>query len=242
MIKPKKSLSQNFINDKNICKKIVNLSSIVNKEIIEIGPGYGFLTDFIIAKKPKKMTLIEKDNVIYNFLIKKYNNKKNLKIINADVLKHDFKNYKNAIIISNLPYNISSQIILKLFKTSNNLSEMIFMIQKEMALKFDYNIDKLNKYKFLNRIICKYKRCFNVSSKVFFPMPKVESTVVKFEVRNNLNIDWKKIDIFVSKIFKNKRKKISNNLKFKNLNVDPILQKRIDQIKINDLLRIYNSF
>ena len=242
MPKAKKSLSQNFLTDKNICKKIIDLTNIKNKEIIEIGPGYGFLTDFIIKQQPKKIILIEKDNEIFNFLTKKYEKIKNITIINKDVLRHDFKNYKNIIIIANLPYNISTKIILKLFKNHDYINEMIFMIQKEVAIKFDYNVGKLNKYKLLNKICCNYKKCFIVPSTVFKPKPKVESMIVKFILKKNLNIDWLKLEDFIKKIFKNKRKKISNNIKINSNPELSLLKKRIDEININDLLYIYNFF
>ena len=116
-----------------------------------------------------------------NFLIKKYKNNKKIIIIEGDILKLNLNKFKNLIIISNLPYNISTKVILYLFNFNKNILEMVFMIQKEVAEKFDYNINNMNKYKFLTRIMTSYLRCFDVSSKVFFPKPKVKSTVVKFK-------------------------------------------------------------
>ena len=114
MIKAKKSLSQNFLIDKNISKKIIKEIKIKNQLIIEIGPGYGFLTDYILKEKPKKLILIEKDNILFKFLKDKYKNFNEVKIINKDILKVNLINYKKSIIISNLPYNISTKIILDL--------------------------------------------------------------------------------------------------------------------------------
>ena len=145
MIKPKKSLSQNFLIDKNISKKIVNLTKITNDIIIEIGPGTGNLTDEIIKNKPKKLVLIEKDKSLYSLLKKKYNNDKKIELINIDVLDYDFDKIKVPFkIISNLPYNISTKIIFKILKLKINIIEMIFMIQKEVAKKMYYknNIKK----------------------------------------------------------------------------------------------------
>ncbi len=241
MRKAKKSLSQNFIIDKNICKKILDQTVIRDNIIIEIGPGKGFLTDLILDKKPKELYLIEKDDFLYNDLLVKYKSIKNITLINIDVLKYEFNKHKNLIIISNLPYNISTKIILHLFKYSNNINQMVFMIQKEVGLKFDYNLNQMNKYKFFNKLICKYKRCFDVSSMVFIPKPKVKSTVVKF-IFNNNKINYKKADMFSSKIFKNKRKKISNKIKINKSLKNNILNKRVDELSIDDLLLIYNSF
>ena len=119
MINPKKSLSQNFLKDKNICKKIVSEANIKNNLVLEIGPGYGILTDFILKEKPKKFILVEKDKEIFQFLKKKYSNNENIILHNIDILNFNFKDLNNLIVISNLPYNISSKIILNLFKTLN---------------------------------------------------------------------------------------------------------------------------
>ena len=239
MVKPKKSLSQNFLLDKNISKKIVNQTFIKNRFILEIGPGYGFLTDNILEKNPKKLYLIEKDYKLKKELQKKYKNNNKIEIIGEDILKTDFNNFKNLIIISNLPYNISSKIILYLFSFSKNIDEMIFMIQKEMAIKFDYNLPKMNKYKFLTKIVSDYSRCFDVSSNVFFPKPKVKSAIVKFKFNQNKN-DLDRAKNFSKRIFKNVRKKINNNIKLKLDN--KILNKRVNELNINELLTIYNFF
>ena len=239
MAKPKKSLSQNFLIDKNITKKIVALTKIKGNQILEIGPGYGFLTDCILANNPKKVYLIEKDYKLKKLLIKKYQNNKKVKIIGDDIFLTNLNEFKDIIIISNLPYNVSSKIILYLFSFKENIYEMIFMIQKEMALKFDYKLPKMNKYKFLTKIVSNYTRCFDVSSKVFIPKPKVKSTIVRFTF-NKKSIDLNKAKFFSAKIFKNVRKKIYNNLDTK---LDSnLLNKRVNQLNIDELISIYNLF
>ena len=114
----KKSLGQNFLTDKNIIKKIVSLTVIKNKNIIEIGPGSGALTNEILNQKPKSLSLIEKDKNLSNGLISKFIKEKNLKIFNEDILKFNLeKNMKKkTIIFGNLPYNISSQILIKILR------------------------------------------------------------------------------------------------------------------------------
>ena len=106
---------------------------------MEIGPGYGFLTDRIIQNKPNKIYLIEKDYELSNFLKEKYINYENIIIVNEDILNYNFSTTNNLIIISNLPYNVSTKIILYLLKHKDNIDEMIFMLQKEVAIKFNYN-------------------------------------------------------------------------------------------------------
>ena len=238
MIKTKKSLSQNFLKDKNISKKITNLTQLKNMVVLEIGPGYGFMTDNILENKPKKLYIIEKDKSLITFLQKKYSDNKKVTIIEGDILRFNLNKFENLIIISNLPYNISTKIILYLFTYNKNILEMVFMIQKEVAEKFDYNIKKMNKYKFLTKIMSFYFRYFEVSPKVFVPQPKVKSTVVKFKFKKE-NIDIKKALFFSDLIFKNVRKKI-----YKNLNLEKtdnnILNKRVNQLTIEELLWIYN--
>lgn len=238
MIKAKKSLSQNFLKDKNISKKITNLAKLKNNTVLEIGPGYGFMTDSILVNKPKKLYIIEKDKNLITFLKKKYSENKKIVIIEGDILKLNLNKFKDLIIISNLPYNISTKVILYLFNFNKNILEMVFMIQKEVAEKFDYNIKNMNKYKFLSRIMTSYLRHFEVSPKVFFPQPKVKSTVVKFEFKNK-NVDINRANNFSDIIFKNVRKKIYKNLKIKKTE-NIILNKRVNELTIDELLWIYN--
>lgn len=241
MIKSKKSLSQNFIIDKNICNKLINETNITNQNVIEVGPGKGFLTDIILEKKPKKILLIEKDDYLSKILIEKYKNIKNVKILNKDVLDVKLNKFDNFILISNLPYNISSKVIFHFFKFNNYITEIIIMVQKEVAKKFDYNIPKLNKYKFYTKLLSNYKICFDVPPTVFRPMPKVFSSVIKFKMKKNVKINKKTLS-FVEKIFINNRKKINNKIKLsKSKNID-LLQKRIDEITLDELFYIYNFF
>ena len=134
----KKSLGQNFLTDSNIITKIVNLTNISNKNVLEIGPGRGALTNEILKNKPKSLILIEKDYTFSNELKLKYSKNKKIKIFNQDILKFDLeKNLKkNTIIFGNLPYNISSQILVKVVKFKKwppDYTSVIFMFQKEMA-------------------------------------------------------------------------------------------------------------
>jgi len=238
MIKAKKSLSQNFLKDKNISKKITNLAKLKNNTVLEIGPGYGFMTDNILVNKPKKLYIIEKDKNLITFLKKKYSDNKKIVIIEGDILKLNLNIFKDLIIISNLPYNISTKVILYLFTFNKNILEMVFMIQKEVAEKFDYNIISMNKYKFLTKIMTSYLRYFEVSPKVFVPQPKVQSSVVKFEFKKE-NIDMDRVNIFSQLIFKNVRKKIYKNLKIEK-SENRILNKRVSELTIDELLWIYN--
>ena len=134
----KKSLGQNFLIDRNIIQKITNLVYIKNKNVIEIGPGKGALTEEILKKKPNSLTLIEKDTNLTKELENKYFKKKNIKIYNTDILKFDIEkaSQNNSIIFGNLPYNISTQILVKILRHMKNppgFDDVILMFQKVMV-------------------------------------------------------------------------------------------------------------
>ncbi len=239
MIKPKKSLGQNFLQDKNIIRKIINLTEIYNENIIEIGPGLGSLTDNIIELKPKSLLLIEKDNELCHILKKKYINQ-NIEIINKDALKFDYSKFNNIKIISNLPYNISSKFLLEIIKLNQNVVSIICMIQSELADKFDLKKGKMNKYKFLSKYCSDYKIHFNVSRNVFYPKPNVDSTVVSFLIKNK-KIDLKRLNNFIKFFFINKRKKIKSNKYFTNIEKS-YQELRYEDLEYSDILKIYKKF
>lgn len=240
MLLPKKSLGQNFLNDKNIANKIISSTKINNKSILEVGPGLGILTELIIKDKPKNLILIEKDKVLYNKLFDKFNKNKII-IKNDDALLYNFNALINYKIISNLPYNISSKFLLKIIKLNKNFREIICMIQSELADKFDYSKGKMNKYKFLSQYCGNYEILFNVTSKVFYPKPKVNSKVVKF-ILNKKDINNEKLDLFVKLFFVNKRKKIKSNKYFASIIDAKNINKRYEELEYNDVLSIYKRF
>ena len=248
MHKPKKSLGQNFLIDKNIAKKIVNVTSINNQYIIEIGPGTGFLTDEIIKKKPKKLYLIEKDKSLYLNLKKKYYDYKNIEIINDDALNFNLQYIKKEKkIISNLPYNISIKLIMNWLQIECKLQKLVLMIQKEVADKMNYvNNMKKNRLNLFIEIASRYNIEFDVSKNVFFPKPKINSSVVKITPKNNIKIDLNKFEYFTREIFQYKRKKLSTVLKLKekkiSLSDSGIYDKRAEDLTLSELMCIFNQF
>ncbi len=235
----KKSLGQNFLIDKNIIKKILNLTDLCKKNIIEIGPGKGALTEEIIKRNPKSLTLIEKDNQLTNRLILRYSNKKSINIINTDILKFNFKNIKKKklIVIGNLPYNISSQILIKLLRISNieyKISDIILMFQKELAEKIVGNFESKNygRLSIITNLKLKLEKKFLVSPNCFFPKPKVTSMVLHLKTFKNSKYRVKKLsnlEKITNIFFSNRRKKINKNIK-KVLN-----KKKLDKIRELDL-------
>ena len=241
MIIPKKSLGQNFLLDKNLRKKIINTLRIRNKIIIEIGPGTGQLTDEIIKLKPKKLILIEKDYKLFKILKSKYSKLNFIEIFNIDAIKINLNLNENFSIISNLPYNIASKLIFDILIKYNNIKEMIFLIQKEVSKKFNYQINqKSNKYNLFLKTITKYEILFNISNKVFYPNPKVQSTLIKITPKKT-KINKKKLWNFSNRLFINKRKKLNktfrklkDNIKFKD-----ILEKRPEQINKDEYIKLF---
>ena len=243
MLIPKKSLGQNFLLDKNLCKKIVNTIKIKDEIILEIGPGTGQLTQEILLKKPKKLILIEKDSKLCQLLKEKFSNLNNIEILNEDALHFIYKTNKKINIISNLPYNISTKLIIYLLKNYKNINFLVLMLQKEVAIKMDTELSKKNKLNFFIEFLSDYKILFNVSNKVFYPKPKIKSSVISIKPKNE-KVDFEKLENFNNKIFKFKRKKIKNVINFKidNKNLQKILNKRSEDLKTSELKYLFYKF
>ena len=237
---PKRSLGQNFLIDKNIIKKIINVVKIKNKNIIEIGPGDGALTDQILKFEPRTLFLIEKDFKLYNQLKLKFKNKKFVKIFCNDFLKFDFEKIikKNTIIFGNLPYNVSSQIFVKLLKCKlwpPKYSDLILMFQKELGEKIiaKFPSSKYGRLSILKNLMLDLKKKFIVSPNCFKPIPKVKSVVLHFKPKPKKVVNLKSIsnlEKITNILFSNKRKMINKNIK-KILSPEEINQ--IQGIKMN---------
>ena len=228
MIKPKKSLGQNFLIDKNILKKIIKHADIHNNNIIEIGPGSGNLTNEIIFQNPKNLTLIEKDKNLFTKLKNELAFKKNITIINKDILDIDLEKLVKpaTIIIGNLPYNISSQILASLIKFKKwppNYKQLILMFQKEVAERINAKMGsiKYGRISLLTSSRLSTKNSFDVSPNCFYPKPKVNSSVLIMEpiINNNFHVEnIENLEKISHKFFSKKRKKINKVFKelFKN--------------------------
>ena len=241
MTRPKKSLGQNFLIDNNILNKIIDLAGINNNDVIEIGPGTGNLTKKIIEQNPKNLILIEKDHKLTNSLKNDLKKHKNCKIFNEDILKFDLENKikKNSIIIGNLPYNISSQILVKLIKFQKWLPKyrkLILMFQKEVAEKIlgKYNTSHYGRLSILTAARLKITNCFNVSPNSFYPVPKVKSTVLVFEPIINKNFQVKNIENLekISHIFFSRKRKMINKAFIKLFKKPFVVAEKIN-VKLN---------
>ena len=254
-VKPKKSLGQNFLLDKNIIDKIINASKISSSdEVLEIGPGTGNLTKFIISQKPKKIYVIEKDENLISALEKQYFDKIN--IIKKDILKIPFNFYsgKKFLVLGNLPYNISTRILFNLCTNSKlNVSRMILMFQKEVADRIlaDVNSKEYSRITILSKWKFDIKRVTDVKPNSFFPKPKVHSTVLEFipkrkihEIKDPKNLEK------ITKIFFNQRRKMIKKpinilfkkykFDYKKFNINPT--DRPQNIDIIKYLKIVNEY
>ena len=243
-IKPKKSLGQNFLIDKNIIKLIINSGGVIKDNIlVEVGPGTGNLTEQILLKNPKKLILIEKDKNLAKFLIEKFNNK--IMLINDDILNVEENKLsdKKMIIFGNLPYNISTQILAKWIKHKNLNSickKFILMFQKEVADRIIANTNQKNygRLSILSSWRLNIKKIKEISPKSFFPSPKVKSTILLiepktnfFEIKNPKNLEY-----ITSVFFNQRRKMIKRPLSILFKNKDEISKK----LKLNLNLRPQN--
>ena len=243
MIKAKKSLGQNFLIDESVLEQITNVTDIENKIILEIGPGTGNLTSYILKKKPKKFFVIEKDNELVINLENRFNNK--LTIINEDILKVDetilFKD--KITVFGNLPYNISTEILSKWIinlKDKFWFDCLVLMFQKEVADRIIAQFNTSN-YGRLS-IICNWKlnikKIVDIKPEAFSPKPKIDSSLLFFYPKKNFfkikdpnNLEK------VTRIFFNQRRKMLKKPFNQLFNGD---QKVLNKLKIDLNLRPQN--
>ncbi|WOX79402.1 16S rRNA (adenine(1518)-N(6)/adenine(1519)-N(6))-dimethyltransferase RsmA [Candidatus Shikimatogenerans bostrichidophilus] len=249
-MKIKKYYSQNFLINKYYIIKIVNFLKNSKKKydcILEIGAGIGNLSKELIKKNKNNIIFIEIDKDLFKKLKNKF---KGYKIININILNCNLKKlgYKKYYIIGNFPYNISSKLILWIIKNKKYIVECIGMFQKEFVNSI---LSINNKFKtklsiYIN-LYFKVIKLFNIKNKNFFPIPKVNSTVIKLnKIKNNLlkknNINEKKFFLFIKECFKYKRKIIKNSLFYffnKKNNYNQLFFKRIDELNIYEIIKLY---
>jgi len=243
LIKAKKSLGQNFLTDTDILEKIVNTTVIKGKNILEVGPGTGNLTSFIIKNNPKKFFVIEKDDNLAKNLSETFNDQ--LTIINDDILNIDenllFK--ENITVFGNLPYNISTEILSKWIinlKDDPWFDFLILMFQKEVADRIiaKFNTSKYGRLSILSNWKLNIKKILDIKPESFFPKPKIDSTLLLFTPKNNFFRlkDPKNLEK-ITRIFFNQRRKMIKKPFNQLFNGD---QKILDKLQIDLNLRPQN--
>jgi len=229
LIKAKKSLGQNFLIDRGVLAQIVDCVKIENKNILEIGPGTGNLTKYILNKNPRKVIVVEKDNDLVKDL--KIRFKERLNIINDDILNVDetslFK--ENTLVFGNLPYNISTEILSKwIINLKQNFwfEHLILMFQKEVADRIiaDYNNSNYGRLSILVNWKLNVKKICDIKPASFTPKPKIDSSLLIFSPKKNFHKikDPKNLEKITRIFFNNRRKMIKkpfNQIFNGNLNI-----------------------
>ena len=240
-VKLKKKYGQNFLIDENIANKIVSLIRNRNLKILEIGPGDGRLTNKIIGKNPKILEIVEIDRELINLLRDKFRELKYLTITNKNILNYNLSNSYD-LVISNLPYNISSQVLVKFSLMKNPPKEMILMFQKEFALKLlEKNLNSINS---IVNCFFKVKLKFHVSRNCYKPIPNVDSSVLKFEKLDNFLLKNNEVDNFIEfkrYIFSHKRKSLRNLLKKYKISQNTNLTLRAESLNLKALIKIFRE-
>tara|TARA_B100001057_G_scaffold393831_1_gene402844 strand:+ start:1145 stop:1933 length:789 start_codon:yes stop_codon:yes gene_type:complete len=215
VIKAKKSLGQNFLIDEYILNKIINVTKIQDQTVLEIGPGTGNLTSFILKKNPKKLFVIEKDETLVSALNERFGNK--ITIINKDILKFNEKNLtkKKITVFGNLPYNISTEILCKwiinLDKDYFWFDSLVFMFQKEVADRIisESNTSHYGRLSILAKWKLEIEKIIDIKPDSFSPRPKIDSTLLFFQPKKNY-LDFKNSKNLekITRIFFNHRRKM----------------------------------
>ena len=244
MIKAKKSLGQNFLIDHNILNKIINITDIKNKTVLEIGPGTGNLTSFILKKNPKKFLVVEKDNRLIQDLKKKFQDQ--IEIINKDILEVNEKKFSQnkLIVFGNLPYNISTEILCKWILNLNDnnfwFENMILMFQKEVADRIVANVNTSNygRLAILAKWKLEIKKICDVLPSSFYPKPKIDSSLLFFTPKKRFfNINEPKNIEIITRLFFNHRRKMIKKPFNQLFNANTEVQKKL---KLNLNLRPQN--
>ena len=253
-IKAKKSLGQNFLIDKNILKKIVSIGNIsTDDNILEIGPGTGNLTEYIIKSKPKTLVAVEKDIELSKILERKFNNQ--IKVVNKDILKLSENFYNEEFITyGNLPYNISTQILAYwCLNKKIKFKKMILMFQKEVADRITAKVNTKNYSRITILANWKFsiKKIFDISPECFSPKPKIKSTLLEFVPKKNIAEiqNPKNLEHITRIFFSQRRKMIKKNIirLFKNYrdvskSINLKLTDRPQNISVDKYIKIVKKF
>lgn len=244
----KKSLGQHFLHDENICKKIVEqLHLTPSMRLLEVGPGGGAISKYLIQIPEINYIAIEVDEEKVIYLEKTFDNIKG-KIILQDILKADAPFTEPFSVIGNFPYNISSPILFKILEWEPLVTEVIGMFQKEVALRIaappgskTYGILSV-----LMQAFFQVEYVLDVHEQCFTPPPKVKSGVLRFtSINNPYKIENKKKFILVVKTaFNQRRKTLRNALKSilpPEMLLDPIMDKRAEQLSVTEFVNIYHT-
>lgn len=262
-IKAKKKFGQNFLIDNNLLTNIVTKADIKNKNVIEIGPGLGSLTDYLI-KEAKKVVCYEIDKDMVDILDSKYKENDIVTILFKDFLKanltEDINKYFNdeeVVVVANLPYYITTAILTKILEETKNVKRIVVMVQKEVAMRLagKPSTKDYNSLSVLIQYYTNVKILFNVSPKSFIPAPEVDSSVIMIDKKDALQetLDEAYLLKFNRAIFAQRRKTLSNNLKqafkYSQEDIIKVLNKfnlspsvRAESLTVEQIVNLSNEF
>ena len=241
----RRRFGQNYLRDKSVIYQIVDkINPRKEDSFIEIGPGQGAITGGI-KNNSKNLTLIEVDKENVAYLKNSLGNE--VQIFEEDVLKIDLSFIENNDrIIGNLPYNIASQIILRFLELNKKISDMHFMVQKEMAEVLTSSPGNKSWNKFAVKVAFFYETeiLMDISPEAFDIKPKVDSSLVRFKPINSQAFEINKLFQIIDLSFQSKRKTIFNNLKKHNINWEELKfdkNLRAEQLSLENFLEIYKN-
>ena len=237
----KKSFGQNFLMNEEVCKKIADLGEISTEDfIIEVGPGLGSLTKYLISHNPKNLLLIEKDKNFKEILEAEYLLKNPINI--EDALKFNFAELEEFKVLANLPYNVGTELLTNWVSASrlqNRPQIMVLMLQKEVVERIIAK-PKTKDYGRLS-VLCQAfyecEKCFDVSPSNFSPQPNVTSSVVKL-VRKNVQHNPQKLGEITKVLFASRRKILKNALLSLNIQREDLAHKRAEELSVQDFLSL----
>ncbi len=248
-VRPKKNLGQHFLKDQQIARDIVDALTRHSgyHQVLEVGPGMGVLTQYLLEKEGFTTTVIEIDKESIHYLESEFPILKG-NILSGDVLKLNLEQqFKQPVaIIGNFPYNISSQIFFKVLEFKNHVPEVVCMLQKEVAERIS-SPPGSKVYGILSVLLQAFydiEYLFTVSPEVFNPPPKVQSAVIRLKRNNTLALDCSEKLYFqlVKQGFNNRRKTLRNALKPINLPIEmldlEVLDKRAEQLSVSDFVNL----
>ncbi|MCC8397813.1 MAG: 16S rRNA (adenine(1518)-N(6)/adenine(1519)-N(6))-dimethyltransferase RsmA [Rickettsia endosymbiont of Labidopullus appendiculatus] len=243
-ITPIRKYGQNFIFDSSLCDKIVRVSGLQENDLVlEVGPGTGGLTRAILACNPKSLTVIETDVRCIPLLMEIRELFLNMDIIHSDAVKFDLStlSHNKITIISNLPYQIGTELVIKWLKKLSLISSMTLMLQKEVVDRICGKVGtkSYGRLSVICQLLCSVEKCFDVNPQAFYPAPKVHSAIVKLVPYNNNILTAgliEKVELITRLAFGKRRKMIKSSLK----KLTPRIEGLLAELKIDNSCRAEN--